>query len=63
MILGRSDNVAMSNKEILEQFYTDFSNGDSDEMVSHYHEDIVFHDPAFGELKGERARKIWETFV
>ena len=46
-------------KQKIEDFYTAFKNLNAEEMVSHYHDDIVFHDPAFGELKGERAKNMW----
>lgn len=28
-------------------------------MVKHYHNDIVFEDPAFGKLQGDRAKNMW----
>ncbi|WP_378180376.1 nuclear transport factor 2 family protein [Aquimarina sp. SS2-1] len=50
----------MDNKELIEKFYTGLSEQNSDKMISCYHEDIVFEDPAFGKLKGERAKKMWQ---
>lgn len=44
---------------IIEQFYTAFTNIDGEAMANLYHDDIVFEDPAFGELKGERAKNMW----
>ncbi|MGK0390313.1 MAG: limonene-1,2-epoxide hydrolase [Maribacter sp.] len=44
---------------IIEEFYTAFNELDAEKMVAYYHDDIVFHDPAFGELKGERAKAMW----
>ncbi|KAA1247763.1 nuclear transport factor 2 family protein [Aquimarina sp. RZ0] len=29
-------------------------------MISCYHDDILFEDPAFGILKGDRAKKMWK---
>ena len=46
-------------KQTIEQFYKAFANLDAQAMVDCYHEDIVFHDPAFGELRGERAKNMW----
>lgn len=46
-------------KQLIEQFYTAFANCDAETMVSCYHEDIVFHDPAFGELHGKHAGNMW----
>lgn len=49
----------MSNKDLISSFYTAFSNQNSEAMNNCYHENIVFNDPAFGELKGDRARAMW----
>ena len=46
-------------KTIIEKFYTAFQQLDSDGMISCYHDEIVFEDPAFGVLKGERAKGMW----
>ena len=32
-------------------------------MVSHYHHDIVFSDPAFGTLKQEEACDMWRMLI
>ena len=53
----------MTNKELIENFYTAFSNGNVNGMIDCYHKDIVFQDPAFGVLKGERASKMWEMLL
>ncbi len=44
---------------IIEQFYTAFQALDAEKMNACYHDNIVFHDPGFGELKGERAKAMW----
>ncbi len=46
-------------KELIETFYTGLSELDADKMASCYHEDIVFEDPGFGKLKGDRAKGMW----
>ena len=46
-------------KNTIEDFYTAFANLDAETMVNYYHKDIVFTDPAFGELKGEHAKNMW----
>ncbi len=46
-------------KELIETFYTGLKELDADKMVSCYHEDIVFEDPGFGKLKGDRAKGMW----
>ena len=53
----------MNNTETIKKFYTSFSNGNVNEMLECYHKDIVFQDPVFGELKGERAFKMWEMLL
>jgi len=46
-------------KALIEKFYTAFQNKDAETMISCYHDDIIFCDPAFGELNGEDARAMW----
>ncbi len=53
----------MQNKELIQKFYTAFSDGDSDSMIACYHEDVVFEDPAFGELNGDKAKSMWKMLV
>lgn len=53
----------MSNAELIKKFYTSFSEGNAKEMIACYHEDVVFRDPAFGPLKGERAKRMWEMLL
>ena len=44
---------------LITKFYTAFKNLDAETMASCYHADIVFEDPAFGELNGEHAKNMW----
>lgn len=46
-------------KELITKFYTAFTELDAETMVTCYHPDVVFYDPAFGELKGTRAGNMW----
>ncbi|MCH7771319.1 MAG: nuclear transport factor 2 family protein [Bacteroidetes bacterium] len=46
-------------KNIIEKFYLDFENLDAESIVECYHKEIVFEDPAFGVLKGEKAKNMW----
>lgn len=46
-------------QETIESFYKAFQEKDAETMVSHYHDAIVFSDPAFGTLKGEQAKNMW----
>lgn len=47
-------------KNVITKFYEAFNNLDADAMCSCYHNDIIFEDPAFGVLKGERAKTMWQ---
>ena len=46
-------------KAILETFYDAFTTLDAVKMTACYHDAIVFEDPAFGILEGERAKAMW----
>ena len=46
-------------KEIIENFYTAFNNKNAEKMIELYHEDVIFEDPAFGKLQGDKAKKMW----
>jgi len=49
-----------ANKQIVERFYTAFSQLDYKTMNACYSDDIVFNDPVFGILKGDEAKAMWE---
>ena len=49
----------MSHEKLLLDFYTAFNEKNATDMVSCYHKNIVFEDPIFGKLKGDKARKMW----
>jgi len=46
-------------QQIIEGFYKAFSRLDAEGMAQFYHREVVFEDPAFGQLKGERAANMW----
>lgn len=48
---------------LVERFYAAFDARDAEAMASCYHPDVVFSDPVFGELRGERARDMWRMLV
>lgn len=48
-------------KGLIETFYKAFQNKDAETMISCYHEDIIFCDPAFGELKRDDAKSMWRV--
>jgi len=50
----------MSNKEIIETFYSAFQKLDYKTMNDCYSEDIVFSDPVFLVLNGDEVRAMWE---
>lgn len=49
-----------TNAEIITKFYTAFQSLDYQTMNSCYSDDIVFSDPAFGLLRGEEVKCMWE---
>ena len=53
----------MSNKALIEKFYCSFDAQDIEGMLSCYHDNIQFEDPAFGILKGERAKNMWRMLL
>jgi ketosteroid isomerase-like protein len=48
------------NAEVISKFYTAFQQLDYQTMNSCYSDDIVFNDPAFGLLRGDEAKAMWE---
>ncbi len=53
----------MTNKTLIEKFYTSFQNKDYHGMIECYHDDIIFEDPGFGELHGEEAKSMWKMLL
>ncbi|MFN8259251.1 MAG: nuclear transport factor 2 family protein [Bacteroidales bacterium] len=53
----------MNNIEIIRKFYDSFINGNAEAMVDCYDQNIIFSDPAFGELKGEDAKNMWRMLI
>ncbi len=49
-----------TNTEVIDKFYTAFQQLDYQMMNSCYSDDIVFNDPAFGLLRGEEVKSMWE---
>lgn len=47
-------------RHLINAFYDAFQNLDGKKMVSFYHKDIIFEDPAFGILEGNRAKAMWQ---
>jgi ketosteroid isomerase-like protein len=53
----------MDNHQIIEQFYQSFAAVDANGMTALYHDEIVFKDPAFGTLSGDRAKSMWKMLL
>lgn len=53
----------MSNEDLIKKFYTSFTANDAEGMVGCYAPGIVFEDPAFGQLEGERAKSMWRMLL
>lgn len=47
------------NTALIHRFYDSFAALDAAGMKACYHPDVVFHDPAFGELRGAEAGAMW----
>ena len=51
------------NTQVIERFYTAFQRRDARTMIACYADDVVFSDPAFGELRGDEVRGMWRMLV
>lgn len=49
----------MTTAALITTFYDAFARRDAEAMVACYAPDVVFSDPVFGELGGERACQMW----
>lgn len=49
-----------TNEQVMEQFYTYFSQMDWQGMTALYSDDIIFSDPVFGVLQGDEPKAMWE---
>lgn len=50
-------------QQLINTFYTAFAAGDAETMVSCYHPDVQFEDPAFGPLVGKDAKDMWRMLI
>ncbi len=53
----------MDNKQLIQKFYEAFSKANAKDMISCYHDEIEFEDPAFGKLKGKDAKNMWKMLL
>jgi ketosteroid isomerase-like protein len=51
------------NEAIITSFYASFAKHDVDGMLACYHDDVEFHDPVFGTLKGIQAKAMWQMLL
>jgi ketosteroid isomerase-like protein len=51
------------NQLLIQRFYEAFSRLDADAMAACYADDVLFSDPAFGELRGDEARDMWRMLT
>lgn len=49
-----------TNAQVITDFYTAFQRRDAASMNQCYADDVVFNDPAFGLLRGDEVRAMWE---
>lgn len=55
--------MTLTPEALIEKFYTSFSKGNAQEMISCYHKNVAFKDPAFGRLEGDRAKNMWRMLL
>lgn len=53
----------MNRSDIIYKFYDAFAAADAETMVSYYHDQVEFEDPAFGKLSGEDAKNMWRMLI
>ena len=53
----------MSNEQLITRFYSAFQKLDYATMQDCYDADVIFQDPAFGVLRGNDAKAMWEMLA
>jgi ketosteroid isomerase-like protein len=48
---------------LIQRFYEAFQRRDAEAMAACYADDVLFSDPAFGELRGDAARDMWRMLT
>jgi ketosteroid isomerase-like protein len=51
------------NQLLIQRFYEAFARLDAEAMAACYASDVLFSDPAFGELRGDEARDMWRMLT
>jgi ketosteroid isomerase-like protein len=57
------ETASQTNSALITRFYEAFARLDAEAMVACYTEDVVFSDPAFGELRGEQVGNMWRMLT
>ena len=52
-----------ANRAVITEFYQAFQRLDAEAMSACYSEDVLFSDPAFGELRGRDAGDMWRMLT
>jgi len=55
--------IIMDNETVIKKFYESFAQHDVEGMIGCYHNNVVFFDPAFGELTGADAKNMWRMLL
>lgn len=56
---GKEGELVNEETEVITRFYDAFARRDAEAMVACYHSEVVFEDPAFGQLHGDQAKDMW----
>jgi ketosteroid isomerase-like protein len=51
------------NEQLIHRFYSAFAQRDWKTMQTCYHDDILFNDAAFANLKGKQAKAMWHMLA
>ena len=55
--------MSEANRALITTFYQAFQRLDAEAMVACYSDDVLFSDPAFGELRGRDAGDMWRMLT
>ncbi|KPC25722.1 Uncharacterized protein ABJ99_3120 [Pseudomonas syringae pv. cilantro] len=54
---------SQANSALITRFYEAFAQLDAEAMIACYTDDVVFSDPAFGELRGPQVGDMWRMLT
>jgi len=55
--------MSEANSTLITEFYQAFNRLDAEAMAACYTDDVLFSDPAFGELRGQQVGDMWRTLT